>query len=477
MAKKKAASSNPSPTPAKKKATAKKDVPSLKPVARPSDFKGIESLIFVDASTLSDHPDNWKTHTKRQLDSLDAEFNTVGWVLPLAYNLTTGRLIDGHGRKRTDYAREKKVVPVVVGRWTPEEEDQILLHLDPIGGMFETEGGKFRALMERHKQSTADLAEQISEQHQEAIKEVNDSLEIYNESLEYGAPASFLPDYSLYADDAPTAATGTRDDPRKEAVDIEESDDSLPGMYDLKLFEELPFDCFGKGGTYDIPLLRPDMLAEIPGELQTWVGPETPEADAYFYIYGCAAIEKVRSNKLVVAYYTYDRKFESIWNDPRKFTARMINFNVHSVITPNFSVWEGAPWWFEIYQIARARWLGRYWQETGKLKVIPDVLLGNLPDDDHVKLRVAGLPKGLPCISVQVQQKGEADVEGFYARRKIALLKVLKLLEPKQLLLYHGPDLPKNWTMDLKNTQVIPVKSWMWERGKVLKDKDYLKTQ
>lgn len=434
----------------------------------------MEQLVFVDASTLKDHPDNWKTHTQRQLKALDAEFNTVGWVLPLVYNLTTGRLLDGHGRKRTEYAREKKIVPVVVGRWTPEEEDQILLHLDPIGGMFETEGSKFRALMDRHKDHLAEISGELEQHHEDAMKHVDETLEMHHDAVDYGAPASFLPDYTMYDASSDAAITG-KGDSRKDILDIEDADESLPGMYDLKLFEELPFNCFGQGGLFNIPALRPEMLASIPSSLQTWVGPETPEGDAYFYIYGCAAIEKVRSNKLIVAYYTYDRKFESIWNDPRKFTARMINFNVHSVITPNFSAWEGCPAWYDIFQTARARWLGRYWQETGKLKIIPDITLSNLSDDERLKMRVSGLPKELPAISIQVQQKGEANPEGFYAQRKTGLLRFLKYVHPFQILLYHGPDLPAKWDMGIdKSIEIIPVKSWMWERGKVLRDKEYL---
>lgn len=456
------------------KTETKSSAPAIQPLPRPADFKGMESLVFVDASTLKDHPDNWKTHTQRQLKALDAEFNTVGWVLPLVYNLTTGRLLDGHGRKRTDYAREKKIVPVVVGRWTPEEEDQILLHLDPIGGMFETEGGKFRALMDRHKDHLAEMSGELEQRHEEAMKHVDETLEFHQDAVDYGAPSSFLPDYTLFEEDTATSVRGSTDS-RKDILNIEDSDDSLPGMYDLKLFGELPANCFGDGGLYNIPALREDMLASIPSSLQTWIGPETPEGDAYFYIYGCAAIEKVRSNKLIVAYYTYDHKFESIWNDPRKFTARMINFNVHSVITPNFSPWEGCAMWFDIYQTARSRWLGRYWQDTNKLKIIPDITLSNLLNSDRLRMRITGLPQELPAISIQVQQKGEASPEGYYAQRKVALLHFLKHIHPRQILLYHGPDLPAKWEAGIdKSIEIIPVKSWMWERGKALREKEYL---
>lgn len=477
---KKWSESVPAPSPVSKKTRGTK--PSTSPsgkgtpirvAERPPDFKGIEQLVFVDAATLTDHPDNWKTHTRRQLSALDAEFDTVGWVLPLAYNLTTNRLLDGHGRKKTDWVKRHRIVPVVIGRWSPEEEDQILLHLDPIGGMFETTGSKFRALMDRHKAQSQELIDSMTAAHREAMEHVDETLEIHNEAVDYGAPASFLPDFSVYDESKSANHLGT--DSRKDIIDIEESSSALPGMYDLKLFSELPFDCFGQGALYNIPVLREDMLSDVPSPMQNWVGPETPEAESYFYIYGCAAIEKVRSNKLVVAWYTYDHKFESIWSDPRKFTARMINFDILAAITPNFSIWENCPLWFEIYQTARSRWLGRYWQDTNKIRIVPDIQLSNLRDDERFKLRMTGLPRDLPAISIQVQQKGDADPEGYYAMRRVALLRVLKHLCPRQIILYHGPDLPKNWTSGIDpGIEIIPVKSWMWERGKVLREKEYL---
>jgi len=57
----------------------------------------------------------------------------VGWAGALLYNERTGRLIDGHARKKI--ARKGEKLPVLVGSWTEEEERKILLTLDPIGSM------------------------------------------------------------------------------------------------------------------------------------------------------------------------------------------------------------------------------------------------------------------------------------------------------------------------------------------------------
>lgn len=450
----------------------------LKVVERPSHFKGIEQLVFVEASSLKNHPDNWKTHNKRQLDSLDAEFSSVGWVAPMVYNLETGRLLDGHGRKQTQHVKQTGVVPVVVGRWKEEEEDQILLHLDPVGGMFETDGAKFRVLMDRYKKETKESLEEVQEEHKHALDHLNESLETHTEALEYGAPASFLPDYTLLspeqrADDGDVLAE--QKDERENVVKMEESSAYLGDVKGFQTFWEMPFNSFGKGGLHNIPDLREDMLGSVPSHMQTWVGPGTPNADSYFYIYGSCAIEKIRSNDLIVAYYTHDYKFESVWNDPRKFTARMVRFKVRGVVTPSYSPWLGSPVWFQIYQIARSRWLGRYWQEAG-LKVIPDIALVNLEHDEMLPLLLTGLPKEPPCVAIQAQNKGGMQPEAYYALAKTAFLKVLKHIHPRQILVYHGPDLPKGWLsgVDSTTTEIIPVKAWMWERTKIMKQKDYL---
>ena len=188
---------------------------------------------------------------------------------------------------------------------------------------------------------------------------------------------------------------------------------------------------------------------------------------------------------MIVAYYTHDYKFESIWNDPRPFTARMLNFKVHAVVTPNFSPWAGCPFWYDLTQTARSRWLGRYWQEAG-LNVIPDITLSNLTKDQkdfeqRLQMRLAGLPQELPCISIQLQQKGnKSTVDAIYAHRRVALLKMLEYIHPQQIILYHGPDLPPDWIERLiakkGDIQVIPVKSWMQERTKVMREKEYMRT-
>ncbi len=91
-------------------------------------------LQWIEAGSLADNPDNWRRHPKGQMKALKTILaSDVGWAGALLFNETTGRLIDGHARK--DAVDPKAVVPVLVGRWTPEQEMKILATLDPLGAM------------------------------------------------------------------------------------------------------------------------------------------------------------------------------------------------------------------------------------------------------------------------------------------------------------------------------------------------------
>ncbi|MDR0621265.1 MAG: DUF4417 domain-containing protein [Deltaproteobacteria bacterium] len=73
-------------------------------------------------------------------------------------------------------------------------------------------------------------------------------------------------------------------------------------------------------------------------------------------------------------FYTYDEKFECVWNEPEKYLNDIKEFE--GVITPDFTVFRDFPFAFQIYNVYRGRALGHWWQSHG-LKVIPNVRWGN----------------------------------------------------------------------------------------------------
>lgn len=90
-------------------------------------------LEWMKAGELTPNPLNWRKHPPGQLAALKATLDAVGWAGSLLYNEVTGRLIDGHARR--EVVPPETLVPVLVGRWTPDQEQRLLASLDPLAGM------------------------------------------------------------------------------------------------------------------------------------------------------------------------------------------------------------------------------------------------------------------------------------------------------------------------------------------------------
>lgn len=114
----------------------------------------------MDADELAENPKNWKVHPDRQITLMDAALKEHGWVAPLIYNETTGRLIDGHMRKGL---RPGQQVPVMIGHWSEQQEHEILLDLDLIGALFETDQKMFEEAAKEYKTEDVNLQELITE--------------------------------------------------------------------------------------------------------------------------------------------------------------------------------------------------------------------------------------------------------------------------------------------------------------------------
>lgn len=95
-------------------------------------------LEWRSPSELADNPKNWREHPEAQTAALEAVVSEVGWAGAMLFNERTGRLIDGHARKRlpAECLVDGKV-PVLIGDWSEADERKILLTLDPLAAMAE----------------------------------------------------------------------------------------------------------------------------------------------------------------------------------------------------------------------------------------------------------------------------------------------------------------------------------------------------
>ena len=107
----------------------------------------IKELRRVRAKNLLHNPKNWRRHPKAQADALRGLLAEVGYAdALLVRKLPDGRLmiIDGHLRAETT---PDALVPVLVLDVTEEEADKILLTLDPLAAMAESDAERIKALL------------------------------------------------------------------------------------------------------------------------------------------------------------------------------------------------------------------------------------------------------------------------------------------------------------------------------------------
>lgn len=107
----------------------------------------VKALRTVKASELAPNPKNWRTHPKSQQDALRGILAEVGYAdALLARQLPDGSLmlVDGHLRAETTPEQE---VPVLVLDINEAEADKLLLSLDPLAALAETNAVALDALL------------------------------------------------------------------------------------------------------------------------------------------------------------------------------------------------------------------------------------------------------------------------------------------------------------------------------------------
>jgi|PlaIllAssembly_1097288.scaffolds.fasta_scaffold00122_16 hypothetical protein len=86
----------------------------------------------MTAAELSANPKNPRVHDARQKKAMGQMLDSVGWLLPIVVNRTTGLIVDGH--MRVDLTAEGPI-PVAFVELSEEEEREALALMDPIGAM------------------------------------------------------------------------------------------------------------------------------------------------------------------------------------------------------------------------------------------------------------------------------------------------------------------------------------------------------
>lgn len=125
--------------------------------------KGQPAMEFgwYDPASLDANPLNWKVHPEDQLQVVEDLIHRHNWLVPLTFNRTTGRLLNGHAR-RLLAIQKGWPVPVVIIEAPEESEPEILLALDPSGDMAEADTSKLADLLQRFTAPTNGIRELVS---------------------------------------------------------------------------------------------------------------------------------------------------------------------------------------------------------------------------------------------------------------------------------------------------------------------------
>lgn len=402
--------------------------------------------------TLESNPENWRKHPERQMRAISTSIKENGWAGALLYNEVTGRLIDGHARKELVKQTAKEAgmdrVPVIVGRWTLEQERRILATLDPIAAMAEADHAMLKSL-------TAKVSQEL-----ESIS----SLDV-QERQDFERELAKIPQQQIKIESAMNPINPFKkneDDPSS----FQRTPNELPGVMDVK--DDLEFE-FGIN-PYDIPQMRSDMLGDCPEPIKVWTTPDDPAMDVehYMQVIVNGNTRNLPWEQSVVCFYTEDQWFRGAWEDAGAFVKRLMQKRPYACVAPDFSTNREMSKAYRIWTAFRQRWVSRYWQECG-IKVIPSI--SEINHDADEEFHFAGIPQNPPCISMEFQNRYEdEDNTTRNIRLRGVVNRYLKHVKPQSLIVYGGK--PRDEFIDFcqfpKQLHVISIENYITAKSRFL---------
>lgn len=340
----------------------------------------------VSPDQLLANPRNWRVHPQFQQQALLGLLRDIGWVQDVIVNQRTGFVVDGHLRV-TLALRENQPVPVKYVDLSDQEEASIIASLDPIACMAVADAEQLNNLLETVAVD-------------EAVEQVL---------------------VNLANQEQPSNREPERNGLREVA-------DELEGAFTLKTDMRFP-----SSEPFDIPPLRSDRLLELPRGLELWPGDDLRDqvGDGPYLLAWSTSCQTLDFTRTILAFYTDDVRFESVWATPERWGARLLNAGLIGAVAPNFSLWPGQAQAVHIWQVYRSRWVARYFQEAG-ISIVPDL---NWAGPDDYDFCFSGVPVGAPCVSIQLQTFDSSRPDQVQ-RVRDGLLTALDRLRPEHLLCY-----------------------------------------
>lgn len=118
---------------------------------------------MADPRTLAANPLNWRVHTTRQREALEAIMAEIGWIDRVIVNANNGIIVDGHLRVSIAIQHDEAEVPVDYVDLTEDEEALALALFDTITAAAEHDADKYRALLQKTNTGNAALQQFLSD--------------------------------------------------------------------------------------------------------------------------------------------------------------------------------------------------------------------------------------------------------------------------------------------------------------------------
>lgn len=286
----------------------------------------------------------------------------------------------------------------------------------------------------------ADILDIVGMDATEAIDTVTDAIDT-EQRLQRQIEDSQTFEGSALGDEPDPATTPVKIKP--EPGKLEAASERMGGVVQLAEPHEVDFEGIGEWG---IPKLRDDMLMtfdEIPDNLDSWAGSATkdwPDDEQWWlYNWGIDSTSGMKDvSKVIVSFYAFDNYFESWWAYSHRYMTKILNSRIQYAITPDWSL-DPMPKVESLWNLYRARWVGRYMQESG-IKIIPNI---GWPDGDIdflIEHSLATLPEGLPLGALQMQTIDWEKVAGGKDHYYAQIRTIFDVLKPEGMLFYAGPQ-------------------------------------
>ena len=120
------------------------------------------TLEWMDPYNLAENPLNPRHHPQAQRRSLHAALESLGWLQPLLYNRTTGRLIDGHLRRQEAIESGATEIPVLVVDLDERQEMAALASIDSITAQAEVNQAEYAHLLRSLTEDEEDLVKALA---------------------------------------------------------------------------------------------------------------------------------------------------------------------------------------------------------------------------------------------------------------------------------------------------------------------------